>query len=762
MRVGRLLGSLVVLAFAAASCFAVEVSPPRVLIPGWTIELVAREPELVTPVGCRWDGHGGLLVVECHTHFRPEDYPGPTEDRIYRYRDGNEDGRLDRRELFYSGGHATMGLDIAADGWVYVATRSEVVRIKDSDGDFVADQREVLITQETKADYPHNGLAALAIGPDGWIYLGQGENFGEPYRLVARDGSTQSGGGEGGNIYRFRPDGGELHRYATGFWNPFGLRHDAAGRLWTVENDPDARPPCRLLEVIPRGDYGFQFRFGRAGTHPLLAWDGELPGTLPMVAGTGEAPCAVLPVGSTLWVSSWGDNRIERFFLERGPHGWQGKQQTIVQGDVHFRPVDMSMAGDGSIYLTDWVDRSYNVHRTGRLWRVMPDPNLPRSDIQDHLPVAEIDEAPKDTLSASEGSASHFDQGDSVEGLVRQRWKELCAPADIDAAARSARLRKALQGSESNVRRVAARYAAEAGLQELSPDLEKALDRADLKAEELAELIGALSYLRAGPVPQEDRDELPVEFLSRIAANSATAPATRGMALRWIPTTSEEPTAEEIARWMEERPDREFSRQGIRLLGMRGSEAATAVLRRLATDARLPAASREDAQSFLDAIDRKSAVGRELLSGDPASWWSEVSTGGDPDAGARVFFRSSCVKCHPYQGRGADLGPELGTLHGRMTRQRIFTSLVDPGREVAPLYSTWNLTTTDGRVLTGTKLNAGGVDTNLRYLAADGSTFEIPLAEIETQTASGTSVMPANLAVEFTLDELRNLLAFLE
>ncbi len=134
-------------------------------------------------------------------------------------------------------------------------------------------------------------------------------------QLVAADGSKQIGGGEGGNIFRCRFDGSKLERHATGLWNPFGLYFDHTGRLWMVGNDPDAMPPCRLLQIVADGDYGFQFRFGRAGTHPLQSWNGEFPGTLPMTAGTGEAPCAVVGYGDRLWVSSWGDNRIESYKL---------------------------------------------------------------------------------------------------------------------------------------------------------------------------------------------------------------------------------------------------------------------------------------------------------------------------------------------------------------------------------------------------------------------------------------------------------------
>ncbi|MBU6175475.1 MAG: hypothetical protein KGQ60_16830, partial [Planctomycetes bacterium] len=71
---------------------AVEL--PRVLLSGWKIELVRSEPELVTPVGCRFDKRGRLFVVESHTHFPPDNYQGPKSDRIYLFQDTNGDGTL--------------------------------------------------------------------------------------------------------------------------------------------------------------------------------------------------------------------------------------------------------------------------------------------------------------------------------------------------------------------------------------------------------------------------------------------------------------------------------------------------------------------------------------------------------------------------------------------------------------------------------------------------------------------------------------------
>ncbi len=126
----------------------------------------------------------------------------------------------------------------------------------------------------------------------GNVYFGLGENLGASYRLIGRTERHSAGGGEGGNIYRCQPDGTQLERVATGFWNPFHVAFDVFGRLFAVDNDPDSRPPCRLLHIVDGGDYGYRFRNGRKGLHPFTAWNGELPGTLGDGRGHGRGAFA--------------------------------------------------------------------------------------------------------------------------------------------------------------------------------------------------------------------------------------------------------------------------------------------------------------------------------------------------------------------------------------------------------------------------------------------------------------------------------------
>ena len=140
--------------------------------------------------------------------------------------------------------------------------------------------------------------------------------------------------------------------------------------IFAVDNDPDASPPCRLLDVVPGGDYGFRFRYGRSGIHPLQAWNGELPGTLPMVCGVDEAPTALVALRGKLWATSWGDHRIDSYTLAPRGISFSGQREVIVQGGDDFRPTGMAVAPDGSLYFGDWIRRDYAVHGHGRIWHL--------------------------------------------------------------------------------------------------------------------------------------------------------------------------------------------------------------------------------------------------------------------------------------------------------------------------------------------------------------------------------------------------------
>ncbi|OWK37958.1 PVC-type heme-binding CxxCH protein [Fimbriiglobus ruber] len=377
---------------------------PKAADPRLVVEPFAAAPDIVHPIAMDFDAKGRLLVIESHTHFRPANYAGPKHDRIRVLEDTDGDGKADKFTTFYEGTDATMDIAVHPDGSVYLATRNEIIRLRDRTGKGMADERISIVGLETKGNYPHNGLSGLSFDSRGNVFFGMGENLGADYALVGSDSKKLTGGGEGGSIFTCDPLGKGLRRVATGFWNPFGSCRDIYGRLFVVDNDPDASPPCKLVQVVEGGDYGFQFRYGRAGRHPFQAWNGELPGTLPFVAGTGESPCEVVSYESdglpaeylgSLLVPAWADHRVERYVPRPRGAGFVAERMPFVQGGSEFRPSGLTVAPDGSLFVSDWVSRSYELHGKGAVWHIRwknaPPPERPTNPkvaiLSSHAPL---------------------------------------------------------------------------------------------------------------------------------------------------------------------------------------------------------------------------------------------------------------------------------------------------------------------------------------------------------------------------------------
>ncbi len=484
--------TLALLALASAAL----AEAPKPVDDRLEITLFAEHPTIVTPTGIDVDHAGRVWAIESNTHFPPDGYQRHDSDRLYVMQDTDGDGRADDVKVFADGFTHTMSVAVrpvwlspvksresrvesqnegttqadasASARQVFLAERSTIWLLEDLDDDLKCDRRTKLIRLETPGNYPHNGLAGFAFDAMGWMYFGFGENLGAKYTVHGSDGTKLVGGGEGGNVYRCRPDGSKLQLWATGFWNPHASCVDAFGRLFTVDNDPDSRPPCRLLHVVEGGDYGFKFKNGRKGLHPFTSWNGEVPGTLPMVAGTGEAPSGIVAYESdglpedylgNLLVTSWGDHRIDRFRLEPKGASFTSVAEPIVQGDDEFRPVGLATAPDGSLLCTDWVKRDYKLHGHGRIWRIQWK-DRPETNVED--------------LAAISGASTDHE----LERLVRSRRLDVrrtAAEVLGDRAKGRALLERLLSDNEQSNRTRSAAFDALLGDESARETLEERL-----------------------------------------------------------------------------------------------------------------------------------------------------------------------------------------------------------------------------------------------------------------------------------------------
>ena len=412
----------------------------KTLLPGVKLSIVAEHPDVMTPTGIDVDDSGDVWFVCSHTHFRPEDYQGPEHDEVVVMRDG-------KRHVFYDKTTATMDLELgpkfAEDGWVYLAQRDRILRVRDTDGDLVGDEEQEVAVLETEGTYPHNGLSGMAWQTNGDLVFALGENHWTEWTLSSHDGSSVTGTGEGG-IFRCRPDGSELRRIAKGFWNPFGICVRSDSTMFVCENDPGARPPCRLLHIVEGGDYGYQRLYGNAPHHPFVCWDGELPGTLPMLFSVGEAPCGIAPLGNGLLVTSWTDHRIDFYPLQSNGASFETQRVPLVSGSLDFRPTCIVQQNPTTFFLTDWVVGSYQLHKKGRVWKLEIDPTAEERFQPQTIPPA--------TQQAKLAASLH----DGSTTLANEKLFELAAGEDAVLArgaldALSRQIDKFQSGETSNL-----------------------------------------------------------------------------------------------------------------------------------------------------------------------------------------------------------------------------------------------------------------------------------------------------------------------
>jgi putative heme-binding domain-containing protein len=144
-------------------------------------------------------------------------------------------------------------------------------------------------------------------------------------------------------------------------------------------------------------------------------------------------------------------------------------------------------------------------------------------------------------------------------------------------------------------------------------------------------------------------------------------------------------------------------------------------------------------------------------------WIRIAGSGGDPEAGRRLFdFPNSvaCYRCHTVRGRGGKIGPDLSTIARSSDRTKLAESILRPAKEIAPQFTTWSFVTRGGRTLSGVLVSEDR-EGHVRIGGADGRLTEIDESEIEERVPQRTSIMPERLTDLLTVGEFRDLVAFL-
>ena len=378
-----------------------------VIADGLEVTAFATEPMLQNPTNIDVDERGRVWVCEAY-NYRPAITGNPVNalgDRIIILEDSNGDGRADTTKVFYQGPEINAPLGICVLGNKAIVSQSPYVwMFYDDNGDDRADRKEVLF-QDIGDDQHDHGVHAFTFGADGKLYFNFG-NAGD--RLKDKNGALvldRDGDGidhkkyKQGMVFRCNPDGTGVEWLAQNFRNPYEVSVDSYGNLWQSDNDDDGNRGTRINYVLPYGNYGFKDELTGAGWQsnrtniedsiPLRHWHLNDPGVVPNLLQTfAGSPTGIIfyegsllpqPFQNSIIHCDAGPNVVRSYPVKKNGAGYSAEIVNILKSekDKWFRPADVCVAPDGSLFIADWYDPGVGGHAAGdqtrgRIYRVAP------------------------------------------------------------------------------------------------------------------------------------------------------------------------------------------------------------------------------------------------------------------------------------------------------------------------------------------------------------------------------------------------------
>lgn len=478
---------------------------------GLKVNLFAAEPELLNPTNMAIDSKGRVWITEAY-NYRPRLNPNNPQreqgDRIVILEDTDGDGKSDVSKVFYQGTdiNAPLGIAVLGDK-VIVSCSPNVYVFTDSDGDDKPEKKEVLFTGIGGEQHDH-AMHAFVFGPDGKLYFNFGNEGGQLQdnsgrTIIDKEGKPVIANGEPyhqGMVFRSDLDGSDVEVLADNFRNNYEVAVDSYGTLWQSDNDDDGNKGVRINYVMEFGNYGYKDEMTGASWQaqrtnieeeiPLRHWHLNDPGVVPNLLQTGAgSPTGILVYEGDLLpevfqneiiAADAGPNIIRAYPVTKEGAGYKAQIANILEGarDQWFRPSDVTVAPDGSLFVADWYDPGVGGHQMGdmnrgRVYRIAPEGtpyNVTAPDLSTAEKATEALKSPNMDVRYQAWTTLH-QMGKKAEPALLELWKSdkprfraraLWLLAKIEGNSKKY-IEEALKDPNSNIRITGLRVARQSG-----------------------------------------------------------------------------------------------------------------------------------------------------------------------------------------------------------------------------------------------------------------------------------------------------------
>jgi putative membrane-bound dehydrogenase-like protein len=407
--------------------------------PGFSVELVASEPDVVNPVAMTIDERGRFWITESLEY--PRQPAGPGKDRIKVLEDTDGDGKADKFTIFAEGFNIPSGIAVGYGG-VWVANSPDILFLQDTDGDGKADKREVVVTGFGRSD-THELPNSLSWGPDGWLYGLNG---------VFNPAHIKAGGKEYQftcALFRIHPRTREFQVFCEGTSNPWGVAWDHDGSAFISA--------CVIDHLWHLTESGYYHRQG--GPYPPFTWKID---SIVNYHHQKAAYCGIHYFDSDAYPADYRDKlfmgnihggciNVDKVARDGSTYAGSPEKDFLTANDAWFMPVVQKTGPDGSLYILDWYDR-YHCYQDanrdpagidrlrGRLYRVRYK-DTPRAAAFDL--GKESDDQLIARLSSGNGYYRDLAQrllGEHAEPTTRPKLESLVLKADAPHKVRMAAL----------------------------------------------------------------------------------------------------------------------------------------------------------------------------------------------------------------------------------------------------------------------------------------------------------------------------------